>query len=436
MELRVIEFFEKHPFAKYLCVFLLFSFVVVIFISTFLSDFYDNQIEIVDADNTKLEDIDDKIHKKEQLEGDVFNILLVGVDARGYEEKSRSDTIILASYNKETHSVKLVSFLRDSYVKIPSKGWNKINSATAFGGVGMLINTLNENFNLDIQHYVQIKFDDFKQVIDLMGGLDVELTDAEIKYINKKLHVEDNDYGNDVTAKPGLVHLNGTQTLWHCRNRSVGNSDFERTDRQREVLSLLLDKALNLSASQMSGLVYSMKDYVDLNVPLNLILSLGKDALINKDLTVESYRVPFDGEFSFARKGGASVLMLDMRDTVVKLFNILELELPEDFELRIKQPVPDNKNTSHGEPTDVVNENAVPEDVVIEVPATEDVVIGDFNIEADSEDVSSEEDVTDETVIEEVSPEESTTEDVLEETVVEETTAYNEIENVIVNAGE
>ena len=77
------------------------------------------------------------------------------------EENSRSDTIILASYNKTKHTVKLVSILRDCYVNIPTKGWDKINAATSYGGVGMLVNTLNENFNLDIQHYVQIKFDDF-----------------------------------------------------------------------------------------------------------------------------------------------------------------------------------------------------------------------------------------------------------------------------------
>lgn len=333
MKVKIVEFFKQHTLVKYICILLaLFLVVVFVSISMFLSTFYDNQIKIVEVENTSPEYTDDKIHKKDQLESEVFNILLVGVDARDYEENSRSDTIILASYNRTKHSVKLVSFLRDTYVNIPSKGWNKLNSATSFGGVGMLINTLNENFNLDIQHYVQIKFDDFKRVIDLMGGLDVELTDAEIRYINKKLHIEDNDYDNDITAKAGVVHLNGTQTLWHCRNRSIGNSDFTRTDRQREVLGLLLDKTLDLSASQMSALVYSMKDYVELNVPLNLILSLSKDAIIANELTVESYRVPFDGEFAFATKGGASVLTLDMKDTVVKLFDILELELPEGFD--------------------------------------------------------------------------------------------------------
>ena len=369
--MKVVDFFKQHTFFKYFCIGLLvFSLIAGIFITTFISSFYDNQIEIVEVEGQSLEDVSDKIHKKDKLENEVYNILLVGVDARGYEENSRSDTIILASYNKTKHTVKLVSILRDCYVNIPTKGWDKINAATSYGGVGMLVNTLNENFNLDIQHYVQIKFDDFKTVIDLMGGLDVELTSAEIKYINNKLHVEDKDYKNDITAEPGVVHLNGTQTLWHCRNRSIGNSDFTRTDRQREVLSLIIDKAMNLSVPQMSVFVYSMKDYVDMNVPLSLILSLGKDALITNEMTIESYRIPFDNEFTFANKRGASVISLDMKDTVIKLFEILDLKLPKDFKV-VEEPVTNNKrqNNVNKKPIQKPIENVEePIEEVVEMP--------------------------------------------------------------------
>ena len=345
--MKVVDFFKQHIVFRYVCIGLLVLLLICgILVSTFISSFYDNQIEIVEVEGQSLEDISDKIHKKDQLGNEIYNILLVGVDARGYEENSRSDTIILASYNKTKHSVKLVSILRDTYLNIPTKGWDKVNAATSYGGVGMLVNTLNENFNLDIQYYVQIKFEDFKKVIDLMGGLDVELTKAEINYINNKLHVEDKDYKNDITAEPGVVHLNGTQTLWHCRNRSIGNSDFTRTDRQREVLSLIIDNAMKLSVPQMSVFVYSMKDYVDMNVPLSLILSLGKDALITNEMTIESYRIPFDNEFTFANKRGASVISLDMKDTVVKLFEILELELPKDFKV-VEEPVTNNKNQNN-----------------------------------------------------------------------------------------
>jgi LCP family protein required for cell wall assembly len=226
--------------------------VLCILVGNVISSIYSNKIEIVDKNealNVGVENIetpeidevilpveddkideslvkDDVIYKETQKKEEVINIVLTGMDARAYETKSRSDSIILVSYNTADHTVKMVSFLRDTWVYLPERGWGRINSATAYGGTGLLINTLNENFDLDIQNYVQIKFDDFKKVIDILGGVDVELTQSEINYINNKLHTDDNDWKNDVKAKPGIVHLNGTQTLWHCRNRTIGDGSW------------------------------------------------------------------------------------------------------------------------------------------------------------------------------------------------------------------
>lgn len=312
----------------------------VVIVSQIGASFYDNQIEIVDTSSKKdfsdkeLSESDlesaistnDSIYKEEQKHDDIINILLAGVDAREYEQNSRSDTIILVSYNKTKHTVKLVSFLRDTWVYLPERGWGKINSATAYGGVGLLVNTLNENFDLDVQHYAQIKFSDFTKVIDILGGIDIELTKSEIDYINMKLHTEDRDYNNDVKASPGVVHLNGVQTLWHCRNRSIGNGDFKRTERQRDVLEILINKALSMRLSNMTQLVYELKDYVDMNIPVSTILNLGKDALITGDLTIEAYQIPFDKYFQFSTKQGQSVIELNMDKTVDELHSILGFE--------------------------------------------------------------------------------------------------------------
>lgn len=312
-----------------------------------LFSIYQNKIDIVEKneevitviENTKVETNilpdevidetlvkDDVIYKEEQQKEEVYNIVLVGMDARAYETKSRSDSIILLSYNNMTHTVKMVSFLRDTWVYLPERGYGRINSATAYGGTGLLINTLNENFDLDVQNYVQIKFEDFKKVIDILGGVDVELTRSEINYINNKLHTDDNDWKNDVKAEPGIVHLNGVQTLWHCRNRTIGDGDFARTDRQREVLSLIMDKALNMTPTQLTTLIYEMKDYVNMNVPLATLLEIAEDAVISKDLKIESYHIPFDGMFKYANKNGASVIDIDMYNTTVKLHEILGLD--------------------------------------------------------------------------------------------------------------
>ncbi len=331
-------------------------FLVIIGLGAFLGiilySFYDNQVDIVEKSEVieeekidvvlpEVEEVeeeenlikDDLIYKEEQKKDEIINILLLGMDARPNETRSRSDTILLLSYNKTTHTIKMVSFLRDTWVYLPERGWSKINAATAYGGVGLLINTLNENFDLDVQNYVQIKFNDFKKVIDILGGIDIELTASEIKYINNKLHVDDEDWSNDIIANPGIVHLNGTQTLWHCRNRSIGNGDFSRTDRQRIVVSLLINKAMDMNLSQLTQLIYEMKDYVDMNVPMNVLLDIAQDALIHGDLTIESYHIPFDNLFNYANKNGASVIEIDIDKTVEELHLILGLDAEIEGEI-------------------------------------------------------------------------------------------------------
>lgn len=288
-----------------------------------------------EENNDKIEDIQnsDAIYIEEQKQDEIINIVLSGVDTRSYDLNSRSDTIILASYNKTKHEVKLVSFMRDSWVYLPERGWQRINTATVYGGTGLLINTLNYNFDLDIQNYIQIKFDDFRKIIDILGGIEVELTNSEIRYINNKLHVEDHDYSNDIKADPGLINLNGTQALWHCRNRTIGNSDFERTDRQREVLTIIINKALSLNMGQATRMVFEMREHVNTNLDMELILNLASDALVNKNLTVETSRVPYDNAFRFANKNGASVLELDMDKNIELLHEFLGYELEKDDEV-------------------------------------------------------------------------------------------------------
>lgn len=329
--------------------------ILIAFLYFLLSPYFSNKVTLVDKtletkqniDNTidiELPDeevndtdneADDKqadqinIYKEEKKEDEIINILLCGMDARRYDSKSRSDTIILASYNKTQHTVKLVSFMRDSWVYLPEKGWQRINTATVYGGVGLLVNTLNYNFGLDIQDYIQIKFDDFKTIIDILGGIEVELTSSEIRYINNKLHVEDGDYKNDIKAEPGLITLNGAQALWHCRNRTIGNSDFERTDRQREVLGIIINKALTLNPGQATRMIFEMREHVNTNLDMETILSLASDALIHKRLSVDSSRIPFDDSFRFANKNGASVLELDFDKNIELLYDFLGYELEE-----------------------------------------------------------------------------------------------------------
>lgn len=244
---------------------------------------------------------------------EIVNVLLLGVDSRTYDVKSRSDTMVLVSYNQTQNTVKMVSMMRDSWVNIPGYGWNRLNAATAYDSPQLLIDTIESNFGVTADYYAQVKFDDFKKIIDIIGGVDVALSKAEIQYINRKLHNENYDWDNDVTAEPGIIHLNGTQALWHCRNRSVGLSDYERTDRQRVVLKAMCQAATdNIDIGMVAQLIPEVIKSVDTNMPLTTLADLAISVLTNGMPEIEDTRLPFQDTFWGANKNGASVLELDM----------------------------------------------------------------------------------------------------------------------------
>ena len=357
MFLKKIKLVSKIILAILLIIMLIVSIISILFY-TFAKGFYDEKIEIVEkkyenigetidielpnideeiefvkenkfdyfwSDNKEvnISDIPEKsevipeqakesIYKEEAKNEDIINVLLTGMDARSYDTRSRADTIILLSYNKSTKEIKMVSFMRDSWIYLVERGWSRINAATVYGGTGLLINSINYNFGLDIQNYVEIKFDDFIKVIDILGGIDIELSQGEIDYINNKLHIEDNDFNNDINSSAGIVHLNGKQTLWHCRNRTIGYSDFTRTERQREVLEIIIKQTLECDIFTILDLIYDLQNYVNTNIPIGTIIELTKEVLTNGISTIETARIPFDEAWKSSKKNGASVLELDI----------------------------------------------------------------------------------------------------------------------------
>ena len=118
----------------------------------------------------------------------------------------------------------------------------------------------------------------------------------------------------------------------HCRNRTIGSGDFSRTDRQREVLKLLINKAMNMSAFQISSLAYEMKDYVNTNIPITTLIEIAEDALISRNLKIQTSHIPIEGLYQYANKNGASVLEIDMEETVEELHKILDLDKENNSE--------------------------------------------------------------------------------------------------------
>lgn len=247
------------------------------------------------------------IYKKDRIDEDVQNIMLVGSDLReGESGNGRSDSCLLVSYNKRTGSISLVSFMRDVWINIPGIGFNRINAAYSYGGIGLLINTVNENFGLDIQNYVLVDFEGFESIVDDLGGVEVNLTKKEAQFINGGSSAK-------VVVKDGMQKLNGEQALVHSRNRKTGDGDFGRTRRQREVLMAIYSKVrTDLSPLKLPSLLNNVFKHAKTNITPETMLSLGLDVMKSSDLSTGNGRIPFDNTWKYANMDGRSVVSINL----------------------------------------------------------------------------------------------------------------------------
>lgn len=266
------------------------------------------------------------------LPDNVVNILLVGVDGRSEDIESGSkhgDVQIIVSINKDDGSIKMTSVLRDLYVNIPGyRNKNRINVAYSRGGGPLAMRTMNNLFELNIEYYVTINFYGLASIIDGLGGIDIELTKKEANainaYIKKNLKKggydnQDKDYERQpLESKAGVQHLDGIQAVMYARLRSVDN-DFERSNRQRHLLELLLGKVLDggMSIDKLIGLIESCLPYAETNITPMAMVELAMGVLSSDIMTrlqsggalLEQQRIPLDETWKYyTTEGGASVV--------------------------------------------------------------------------------------------------------------------------------
>lgn len=217
---------------------------------------------------------------------DVKSVVFFGVDSRDVKDEfsGRSDTIMIASLNPKIKGISLISIPRDTYVNIPGYGKDKINHAYAFGKEQLSIKTINQNFGLSISEYVTIDFSGLISIINDVGGINLEITQEEMKYINERANESYLISGNSIEklTKYGIVELSGEQALTHSRNRTVGD-DFTRAGRQRKVLESLINK---LSSLDLSGLIKasdSILKEVKTNVNITDYIGSLLSTISNKD---------------------------------------------------------------------------------------------------------------------------------------------------------
>ena len=243
--------------------------------------------------------------------GDTLNILLVGQDARPGEKRARSDAMILCTVRKSEGSVTMTSFLRDIYVSIPGLRKGKLNTAYVYGGMELLSATLRENFGVEIHNTVEVDFNGFMEIIDALGGVEISLTAKEAEYLNARGNWGVDDEKN-WTLKEGRNTLTGSQALAYSRIRYIG-TDFGRTERQRKVLTALVEKSRDMSLSQASRLASSLIGCITTDMSNAQITGYLLEFFpMLKNVKVLTQRIPIDGSYRFSViKGVGDAIVLD-----------------------------------------------------------------------------------------------------------------------------
>lgn len=236
------------------------------------------------------------------LDKSVVNILLIGVEQIGGAENT--DTMMIATLNKDDHSLKLTSIMRDLYVDIPGHNKSKLNSAFGKGGIDLLYETIESNFTVDLDGYCMVNFEAFETIVDMVGGVDITLTEQEAKYLRKTNYISKKSNRNVVA---GVNHMNGNQALGYCRVRKVStgteNNDFGRTQRQRIVLDAIFKEVKSKNVLQLAMLMNNILKSVEIQTDItqkefNLYLNEASKLKV-QELT--TFRIPTDGSYKNER---------------------------------------------------------------------------------------------------------------------------------------
>ncbi len=224
-------------------------------------------------------DTDLGIDKNTTTSSQIKNILLLGVDQEE-GDVGRSDAIIIATIDSLHKKLKLTSISRDSYVNIDGHGYDKINHAYAFGQEELSIKTINQTFGLDITDFAKVNFDNLKDIIDVIGGIDITVEEDELADLN------------GVISSAGRQHVNGTQALTYCRIRYNSGGDDRRTERQRMVLTEMFNKISTTGTLQLPSMVNEILPHVETSLSTSEVIGLGTKVLTSGMTNIEQLRFP------------------------------------------------------------------------------------------------------------------------------------------------
>ena len=257
----------------------------------------------------------------------VYNLLLVGVDRRDKSWNGNSDSMMLVSINFADSRVSVVSLMRDTYVDVPGYGYNKLNAAYALGGGPLLTETITQNYKVDVSRYAAVDFENMIDIIDILGGVDLEMTDAEVEVANgymldmcNTLNIDASQY---ILPGGGVWHCSGVQAVAYARNRYVGNSDYARTERQRYVISQIIEEIKRMDAAQLADFVKNVLPLVTHNVEETEIWDMVTRAPEILGYKFVQDRIPYDGLYEVIYVNSQDMLVPQWATTVEKLHNTI-----------------------------------------------------------------------------------------------------------------
>lgn len=278
-----------------------------------------NKLDESDIRMNDLDESTDKVMEKYTV------IALFGLDnrANGTYESGNSDTIMLASINNDSKEVKLVSVYRDTYLNVKDDTYAKMNSAYQRGGPKQAIEALNTNLDLKVTKYVAVDFNALVETIDLIGGIDIDVTPQEVAKINEYSGEVAQVTGkkNTTLSGSGVLHLNGIQATAYARIRKLAGDDYKRTERQRTVIEAMVAKVQKSGVTTINNVVDEVFDDISTNITPTQMLSLGSHALSYK--MVDNAGFPFELKTKNMGKRGDCVIPLDLETNVIELHEYL-----------------------------------------------------------------------------------------------------------------
>ncbi len=304
--------------------------------SSFLHKNMNNE-ELVVKENKEAEIV--KHAEGARHEDYVTNYLIFGIEEFGGARNT--DSMMIATINTKDDTLKLTSLLRDSYVDIPGYKANKLNSAYAKGGAKLLIETIELNYKVQIDGYAYVNFEAFENIVDLVGGVDIELGKEEAKYLNSTNYISKKKNRN---VKQGLNHLNGNQVMGYVRVRKVktlggANNDYGRVVRQQRALKAIFDSYMSpKNLPQLLSITKKSLSYVKTNLTQDQLEKAMADVIDNKMTTLDTFRIPVDGAFEAPKKhnGITYPIVLDWDTNRVELYQFIYGDTKEEAMAALK----------------------------------------------------------------------------------------------------